>query len=100
MNLQIADPLVFPCKKIKAGKYKYRGWIISCVGYYEPEERCVVWEAYDPEIGYGDMIVVWGACDPERGYGDLHGFSKRQIKRLIDERLSKKGKRHKETLNT
>ena len=64
----------FPCKKIRAGKYEYRGWIINCVGYYEPEQR-VCWEAYDPKTG----------C------GDFHGYSKQQIKWLIDESLSKNG---------
>ena len=64
----------FFCKKIRAGKYEYRGWIISCVGYYEPEQR-VAWEAYDPKTG----------C------ADFHGFSKKEIKWLIDEDLSKNG---------
>ena len=65
----------FLCKKIKAGTYKYRGWIIQCVGYYEPERR-VVWEGYDPETG----------C------ADFHAFSKKAIKRLIDDSLSKNGR--------
>jgi hypothetical protein len=65
----------FTCKKIRAGKYEYRGWIISCVGYYEPEQR-VCWEAYDPNTG----------C------ADFHGFSKQEIKWLIDEDLSKNGR--------
>ena len=56
------------CKKIRAGKYKYRGLIISCIGYYEPEKR-VVWEAYDPKSG----------C------AEFHGFSKREVKSYIDE---------------
>ena len=62
----------FSCKKIRAGKYEYRGWVISCVGYYEPERR-VCWEAYDPQTGYADF----------------HGFSKKEIKWLIDANLSK-----------
>jgi hypothetical protein len=65
-------PAVYPCKKIRAGKYQYRGWVISRVGYYEPEQR-VTWEAYDPKTG----------C------ADFHGFSKREIKALIDTDLSK-----------
>lgn len=64
----------FPCKKIRAGKYEYRGWVISSVGYYEPEKR-VAWEAYDPNSG----------C------ADFHGFSKQEIKWLIDEDLLKNG---------
>jgi len=61
-----------PCKKIRAGQYEYRGWIISCVGYYEPDQR-VCWEAYDPKTGFADF----------------HGFSKREIKWLIDYDVSK-----------
>ena len=62
----------FTCEKIRAGKYKYRGWIVSSVGYYHPQ-HCVVWEAYDPETG----------C------ADFHAFSKKAIKRLIDDSLAK-----------
>ena len=75
MGYDTVLPAVFPCKKIKAGTYKYRGWIISCVGYYEPERR-VCWEGYDPETGYADF----------------HGFSKKEIKWLIDDSLSKNGR--------
>ncbi len=64
MQYDIVLPAVYPCKKIRAGKYQYRGWVISRVGYYEPEQR-VAWEAYDPKTG----------C------ADFHGFSKREIKR-------------------
>lgn len=58
----------FLCKRIKAGKYLYRGWLISSVGYYEPEKR-VCWEAYDPKTGWSDF----------------HGYSKREVKSLIDD---------------
>jgi len=75
MGYDTVLPAVYPCKKIRAGKYEYRGWIISSVGYYEPERR-VCWEGYDPDTG----------C------GDFHGFSKREIKWLIDESLSKNGR--------
>ncbi len=67
-------PAVYPCKKIRAGKYEYRGWIISSVGYYHTE-HCVCWEGYDPETG----------CS------DFRGFSKKEIKWLIDDSLSKNG---------
>lgn len=72
----------FPCEKIRAGEYKYRGWIVSCVGYYPPD-HCVVWEAYDPETG----------C------ADFHAFSKKAIKKLIDDDILKmeKTKMKKET---
>lgn len=67
-------PTVFPCKKIRSGKYEYRGWIISRVGYYEPERR-----------------VCWEAVDLETNHGDFHGFSKKEIKWLIDDYLSGNG---------
>ena len=66
---------IYPCKKIRAGKYEYRGWIISSVGYYNPE-HCVCWEGYDPETGSADF----------------HGFSKKEIKWLIDDNNNKKVK--------
>lgn len=62
----------FPCKKITNGKYKYRGWIVASVGYYPPD-HCVVWEGYDPETG----------C------ADFHAFSKKVIKKLIDDGILK-----------
>jgi hypothetical protein len=68
-------PAVYPCKKIRAGKYEYRGWIISCVGYYEPEHR-ICWEGYDQNTGCADFL----------------GYSKQEIKWLINESLSKNGR--------
>lgn len=65
-------PAVYPCKKITNGKYKYRGWIVASVGYYPPD-HCVVLECYDHETG----------C------ADFHAFSKKAIKRLIDEAMKK-----------
>lgn len=62
----------FKSKKIKKGTYEYRGFIISCVGYYHPEQK-VCWEGYNPK----------------NGHGDFHGYSKKQIKSLIDYSLSK-----------
>lgn len=73
----------FPCKKIRAGEYKYRGWIISSVGYYPPD-HCVVWEGYDPETGHSDF----------------HGFSKREIKWLIDDSLAKEAMHTKYSFTT
>ena len=61
-----------PCRKIKSGKYLYRGQVITRIGYYEPDQR-VVWEAYDKETGHADY----------------HGFSKAEVKRHIDADLSK-----------
>ena len=75
MGYDTVLPAVYPCKKIRAGKYEYRGWIISSVGYYHPE-HCVCWEGYDPKTGHADF----------------HGFSKKEIKWLIDYSLSKNGR--------
>lgn len=58
-------------KRISAGHYIYRGYKVTCLGYYEPEHR-VVWEAED-----------------ENGCGFAHSFSLRDTKRLIDECLDK-----------
>lgn len=58
-------------KRLRAGKYLYKGYVITCVGYYQPERR-VVWEAED-----------------EHGNGFAHSFSLRDTKRLIDDGLNK-----------
>ena len=55
-------------KKISAGHYLYKGYIITKVGYYPPEQR-----------------VVWEAVNPDTGCGDYHGFSLREVKFWIDE---------------
>jgi hypothetical protein len=54
-------------KKVRNGKYEYKGLEIINHGYYSPE-RCVWWEAVNVETG----------C------ADYHAHSKREIKRLID----------------
>lgn len=61
-------------KRLRAGKYLYRGVEITCVGYYPPEQR-VCWE--------GCCIVNGRYC------GDYHAFSLAQIKALIDGDLDK-----------
>lgn len=53
-------------KRLSRGHYLYRGYKITCVGYYEPEHR-VVWEAVD-----------------EDGCGWAHSFTLRETKRQID----------------
>lgn len=59
-------------KRIRAGKYLYRGVVITSVGYYPPEQR-VCWE---------------GCLDIEGRYcGDYHGFSLAEVKALIDSDL-------------
>lgn len=59
-------------KRIRAGKYIYRGYEIYCCGYYPPEQR-VVWEAAD-----------------ENGCGFAHDYSLKGVKKLIDLDLDKK----------
>ena len=45
--------------KISAGQYKYKGFIINCLGYYEPEHR-TCWEAVDREgNGFGHAYTKW-----------------------------------------
>ena len=58
-------------KKIRAGKYSYRGYIVTCIGYYPPEKR-IVWEAED-----------------ENGCGFAQSFSLKKTKELIDEEIEK-----------
>jgi len=54
-------------KRIRAGKYEYKGFIISCHGYYGPDKR-----------------VVWEAVNPKTNCGEYHGYSKKEIINLID----------------
>jgi hypothetical protein len=58
-------------KKLRRGKYLYRGYVVTCVGYYHPEHK-VAWEAED-----------------ENGNGFAHSFSLRDTKRLIDDSLDR-----------
>ena len=68
--LKTFRPKKHRCKKIRAGKYEYRGWIISKFGYHSPDKK-ICWEGYNPKSGHADFL----------------GFSKREIKALIDEDL-------------
>lgn len=58
-------------KRIRKGKYLYKGFEINCVGYYPPEKH-VCWEAVD-----------------ENGCGFAHSYSLKQTKLLIDQSLNK-----------
>jgi hypothetical protein len=53
-------------KKIRYGRYEYRGYIIQQFGYYHPEHR-ICWEGID-----------------QKGNAIAHGFTKRSIIREID----------------
>lgn len=61
------------CKKIRAGKYEYRGWIIKSVGYYPPDQK-IGWEGIDPETNCADFLE----------------FTKRDVKIAIDKEISMK----------
>lgn len=61
------------CRKVKAGTYEYKGFVVTSLWYYPPEKK-VVWEAYDPKTGEG--------C--------YHGFSKREVLFWIDSDNSNK----------
>lgn len=54
-------------KKIRAGMYIYRGYIIHCCGYHSPD-RNVVWEAID-----------------EYGCGFAHNYTLKGVILLIDQ---------------
>lgn len=61
----------YKLKRIRAGKYEYRGIHINCIGYYNPEHR-VCWEAID-----------------EYGCGFAHAYSLKECKNLVDIDLDK-----------
>lgn len=54
-------------KKIRSGKYLYKGFILTRIGYYPPDKK-----------------VVWEAVDPKTGEGVAHGFSRKELKYSID----------------
>lgn len=58
-------------KRIRCGCYLYRGFVINCIGYYEPDHK-TVWEAVD-----------------ESGGGFAHSYSLREAKKEIDYELDK-----------
>lgn len=63
----------YRAKRIRAGKYVYRGYVINCIRYYEPEGQDV-WECVDQD-----------------GEGFGHSFRLRDAKRQVDleiERIS------------
>lgn len=54
-------------KKLRAGKYLYRGYEIYKHGWHQPD-RCIWWEAINLET---DCV-------------DYHAHTKRHIKKMID----------------
>jgi len=52
--------------RISSGQYRYKGFIINCLGYYEPEHR-ICWEAVDHD-----------------GTGFAHAYTKREVMWNID----------------
>lgn len=61
----------YRAKRIHSGRYQYRGVIIHCVGYYEPEHR-ICWEAIDKD-----------------GCGFAHAYTFRDCKYFVDKDLDK-----------
>jgi len=61
---------VYVCHKVSNGKYCYRGFELTNLGYYSPDQ-CVWWEAIDLKTN----------C------ADFHAHSKRDLKIEIDEAL-------------
>lgn len=57
--------------RIGSGHYKYRGFVINCLGYYPPDQK-VVWEAVD-----------------KHGNGFAQSYSLRDTKMFIDNELDK-----------
>ena len=54
------------CHRISRSHYIHRGFLILCVGYYQPEHR-VCWEAVDVD-----------------GSAFAHGYTLKEVKRRID----------------
>lgn len=64
------------CKKISRGHYKYRGFEISCVGYYHPEHR-----------------ICWEAIDTDGLSGFAHSYTLEGVMREIDYEIDKEHRR-------
>lgn len=59
-------------KKVRAGKYEYRGFIIQRHGYYPPEGR-IIWEGFsESDLG-----------------ADFHGYTLGETIQIIDAHLNK-----------
>jgi len=54
-------------KKIKKGTYLYKGYRVQCIPYYHPDRR-----------------TVWEAFNDKTGEADYHAYTKRDIKKAID----------------
>lgn len=65
---------MYKATKIGRGHYRYRGFDIICVGYYNPEHR-VCWE-----------------CVDENGQGFGHGYTLKECKTWIDIELENEAK--------
>lgn len=62
----------YRAKRLSRGEYLYRGFKVTCLGYYNPDHH-VVWEATD-----------------EHGCGFGQGYSLAEVKMWIDEELKEK----------
>lgn len=48
----------YRAKRIEKGRYSYRGYILNCCGYWQPD-HCIVWEAYKiDEDGEIDEVIA------------------------------------------
>lgn len=64
------DRGLYKVEKVRAGKYRYRGYTLTNVGYYEPEHR-----------------EVWEAVDEKTSGADFHNFTLTDLLDDIDEDL-------------
>lgn len=63
-------------KRIEKGCYNYRGYLLNCIGYWQPDHR-VCWEAWKlDEDGDKEEVIA-------------KGFRKGEIMREIDSFLDK-----------
>lgn len=58
------------CKRVRYGKYLYRGYELVGQGYYPPDHQ--VW---------------WEGVDPKTGCADFHAETKGLLKYMIDKEL-------------
>jgi len=63
----IAEKSKYIATKIRSGKYLYRGYVVSNLGYYQPEQK-----------------VVWEAHDESTGEAVAHGYTKKEVLLAID----------------
>lgn len=68
------EKIKHPAKRIRRGRYEYRGFIVYSIGYYPPENR-IVWEVVDHD-----------------GSSFAHSHRLRDTKSLIDYELKRENR--------